>query len=103
MGGIEANTAVPGVDALLFGTGDLSLSMGIPLAEKDASKEIEDAILRMNRVALSNGKLVGFVCMSEEIPRRREQGYSFFAVSMSVALISDPMRQLLREARRYAE
>ena len=35
-GGIEANTAVPGVDAFPFGTGDLSLSMGIPLAEKDA-------------------------------------------------------------------
>ena len=56
VGGIEANTAVPSVDALPFGTGDLSLSMGIPRAEKDASKEIEDAIWRVSRVVQSRGK-----------------------------------------------
>ena len=56
MGGIEANTAVPGVDALLIGTGNLRLNMGIPLVEKDASKEIEGAIRRVGRVVQSRGE-----------------------------------------------
>jgi 4-hydroxy-2-oxoheptanedioate aldolase len=98
---LDEIAAVPGVDALLIGTGDLRLSMGIPL--KETPKEIEEAIQRVGRTAREHGKYAGLICTPEEIPLRREQGYSFFTMSISVALISDPMEKLLKKARRYAE
>ena len=98
---LDEIAAVPGVDALLIGTGDLRLSMGIPL--KETPEEIEDAIQRVGRVARSNGKYAGLICTPEEIPLRREQGYSFFTMSISVALISDPMEKLLKKAKSFAE
>lgn len=98
---LDEIAAVPGVDALLIGTGDLRLSMGIPL--KETPKEIEEAIQRVGRVARDCGKYAGLICTPEEIPLRREQGYSFFALSMSVALISDPMEKLLKKAKKFAE
>ena len=98
---LDEIAAVPGVDALLIGTGDLRLSMGIPL--KETPKEIENAIRRVGRVARDCGKYAGLICTPEEIPLRREQGYSFFSVSMSVFILSDPMSQLLKKARSYAE
>ncbi|MCK5734070.1 MAG: hypothetical protein KAI38_07780 [Candidatus Latescibacteria bacterium] len=91
--------AVPGVDSIFIGTWDLCLSMGIPLAEKDTSKEIEDAIQRVGRVAADNGKYAGIICAPEAIPMRMEQGYLFFILSISVNLISEPMSQLLARTR----
>lgn len=98
---LDEIAAVSGVDALLIGTGDLCLSLGIPLGEKDASKEIEDAIQRVGGVARDRGKYAGIICRPEEIPLRREQGYSFFALSISVSIISDLMAQVLKEVRQY--
>lgn len=100
---LDEIAAVPGVDAFLIGTLDLCLSLGVPLTEKNTSREIEGAIQRIGQVAQQHRKYAGLICTPEEIPLRREQGYSFFALSMSVSIISDHMSQLLEKAREYAK
>ena len=58
---------MPGVGALLIGTGDLRLSMGVPLSQKEPPKKIEDAIQRVGRVARDCGKYAGLICTPEKI------------------------------------
>lgn len=98
---LEEIAAVEGVDGFLIGTGDLCLSMGIPLADRATSNEIEEAIQQVGRVAREHRKYAGMICAPEDIPLREEQGYSFFALAMSVTIVSDYMNHVLKEARGY--
>ncbi|MFH1007167.1 MAG: aldolase/citrate lyase family protein [Candidatus Latescibacterota bacterium] len=103
MDNLDEIAAVPGVDAIFIGTGDLSLSMGIPLAEKNTSKEIEHAVEQVGRVSRREGKYAGIICAPEQIPLRQEQGYSFFALAMSLTIVSDYMRDVLNHAKKITE
>ena len=98
---LDEIAAVPGVDAILIGTGDLRLSMGIPLTE--TPKEIEEAVQRVGRVCQNLGKYAGIICAPEQIPLRREQGYCFFAMGMSLTILSDYMKQMLSKTKKFAE
>ncbi|MFH1007168.1 MAG: aldolase/citrate lyase family protein [Candidatus Latescibacterota bacterium] len=98
---LDEIAAVPGVDSIFIGTWDLCLSMGIPLAEKDTSEEIEAAVQRVGRVAAEHGKYAGMICTTPEaIAWRVTQGYLFFVLSISVNLTSEPLGQLLKRTRK---
>jgi 2-keto-3-deoxy-L-rhamnonate aldolase RhmA len=98
---LDEIAAVPGVNAFLIGTGDLCLSLGIPLSERGTSPVIEEAIQGVGRAARQHGKYAGIICPPEDIPKRMEQGYSFFSLSMSADIISGQMSQTMKKARQY--
>jgi len=97
---VEEITAVEGIDALFIGTGDLCLSLGIPLAQRATSPVIEQAIQRVGSVAREQGKYAGLICLPEEVPKRRDQGYAFFSVIMVLPQVAAMMGEALAEARR---
>lgn len=99
MENLDQIAAVPGVDALFIGCGDLCLSLGIPLSEKNASGEIQDAIEQVGLAARHYGKHAGIICEPEEVPLRRAQGYSFFALNLAVDTVSDQMRRVMLRTR----
>lgn len=84
---IEAIVAVPGLDLIFVGPGDLGVSLA---AEGQPGREaLEAAILRVVRVARAAGLAVGiYVGEATEIPRWREAGASAFILgSDTTALI----------------
>lgn len=97
---VEEITAVEGIDALFIGTGDLSLSLGIPLAERETSSQIEEAIVRVGDVARRAGKHAGLICAPEDVPKRRDQGYTYFSLIMVLRQVADMMGRALAEGRR---
>jgi 4-hydroxy-2-oxoheptanedioate aldolase len=97
---VEEIAAVEGIDCLFIGTGDLSLSLGIPLTERDSSQRIEDAIARVGEVARRNGKHAGLICPPPDLPKRRAQGYTFFSLIMVMRQVADIMGEALDEGRR---
>jgi len=96
----EEIAAVEGIDALFIGTGDLSLSLGVPLAERETSQRIEDAIVRVGDVARRAGVHAGLICAPEDLQKRRDQGYTFFSLIMVLRQVAAMMGQALEEGRR---
>ncbi|MFH1569192.1 MAG: aldolase/citrate lyase family protein [Gemmatimonadota bacterium] len=96
---VEEIAAADGIDALFIGTGDLSLSLGIPLEERQTSPRIEAAVARVGQVARDCGKHAGLICAPEDLPRRRQQGYTFFSLVMVMRQIADLMKGVLEAGR----
>lgn len=79
---VEEIAALPGIDGIFIGTGDLSLEMGIKFkADSSAnhtvdSPEMVDAIDRVLQACIKNGKIPGIVTASaEDAARRINQGF----------------------------
>lgn len=86
---VEAICDVPGVDALFFGPGDMSLAMGVP-ADDDA---VLAAMGRVARVADERGIAAGTTASGAASARRRlEMGFRFL-------LVGNDTGMLLRSAR----
>jgi 4-hydroxy-2-oxoheptanedioate aldolase len=95
---LEAIAAVPGVDALFIGPGDLAASLGHlgDVAHPAVQAAVDDAI-RRGRAA---GKPIGiFAGSAADGRRRREQGCSFVSVGTDIGLLVGGARQLLEAAR----
>jgi 4-hydroxy-2-oxoheptanedioate aldolase len=90
---VEAICAAPGVDALFFGPGDMSLAMGVQAAD-DA---VTGAMQRVARVAGEHGIPVGTTASGAADARRKlEMGYRFL-------LVGNDTGMLLRSARTAVE
>lgn len=98
----EEIATVEGIDCLFIGTGDLCLSLGIPLEERTTSPRIEEAIVRVGEVARRSGKYAGLICPPEELQKRRAQGYGYFSLIMVLTQVADMMGEALQEGRRAA-
>lgn len=79
---VEEIAAMPGIDGLFIGTGDLSLEMGLQFKADSAanhkveSEEMVKNIDRILKAALDNGKIPGIVTASaEDAIRRINQGF----------------------------
>jgi 2-keto-3-deoxy-L-rhamnonate aldolase RhmA len=95
---LEAIAAVPGVDALFIGPGDLSGAMGVPgdMGNPEVVALIADAVQRANRI----GKPVGTVGPTTEALRRyRDMGFDFLAIASDLGLLMRSLRQALDETR----
>ena len=83
---LEAIAAVPGIDALFIGPGDLSASMGHVgnAAHPDVIQLIQDAVNR----AHAAGKWVGTVGGTPSMVRQyREMGFDFVAIASDLAFL----------------
>ena len=90
--------SVPGIDACLIGTGDLSLSLGCD----KTSRAFEEAVQKVADACAKHGIAAGIAEGSAEACRRwQDRGLSFFLVSHDVLLVKQSLEglaQSLREA-----
>jgi 2-keto-3-deoxy-L-rhamnonate aldolase RhmA len=90
--------AVPGVDALFVGPGDLSAAMG--RIGEIGHEEVQALIRRAAEAAAAAGKPIGIVGPNPEMVRRfLDYGYSFAAVASDMAMMTARAGDLLGELR----
>ncbi len=83
---LEAIAAVPGVDALFIGPGDLSGAMGLPgqVAHPSVMAAVADAVRRANKV----GRWIGTVGGNPEVVTEyRGFGFDFVAIASDLGLL----------------
>ncbi len=95
--------AVAGVDALLFGSNDLALEMGIPGRLDDP--RIEAAYREVIAAARAHDKLVGLggVYTAELLERYLPLGFRFALLGSDLALVLAGARERVATARRIVE
>lgn len=76
---IEAIAALPGVDVLFVGPGDLTLGLG-KLGRLD-DPEVDDILRRVGAACQRHGKAAGLPCATDQVGRYRSMGYRFFNVT----------------------
>lgn len=93
---IERILAVPGVDAVFVGPGDLSLSMGVP----GGSPAVVDAVTTAIKAAVRAGVPAGTVVQGvEQAALRLEQGCRFILISNDTGMVVDAARRALATVR----
>jgi 2-keto-3-deoxy-L-rhamnonate aldolase RhmA len=92
---LEAIAAVPGVDGLFVGPGDLSGALGCPGQTGDARvlERMADAARRARAISMPIGSVGG---TPEVVARYREMGYDYVAVASDLGLL---MRSLQAAAQ----
>jgi 2-keto-3-deoxy-L-rhamnonate aldolase RhmA len=82
---LEAIAAVPGVDALFLGPGDLSGTMGLPgqVGHPDVVAAMLDAARRARAVGMRIGTVMGQV---EQVQQMRDAGYHFVGLASDLGL-----------------
>lgn len=98
MDALEAIAAVPGIDGILVGPGDLAASLG-HLGDP-FHPEVQAAIAEIGRRAVAAGCPAGYFCLSpEDADRALERGYSFLSLSTDLALVRNGADGLVRRFR----
>lgn len=95
---LEEVAAVPGVDALFIGPGDLSASMGYigDIGREEVQATLSDAARR----AMAVGKPVGIVGPNPQMVRRfLDYGYSFSAIASDIAMMTTRAAEFLSDLR----
>lgn len=91
----EAIAAVPGIDALFIGRGDLSVAMG---ATDYKAPEVVQTVQDLTRRIAGKGRTVGmFTADHSEIPDWVKRGASFFLLSSDHSFIAQGARLLRKE------
>ncbi|QGZ60275.1 HpcH/HpaI aldolase family protein [Paraburkholderia acidisoli] len=95
---VEQIAAVPGVDCLFVGPGDLSASLGHLGDSKHP--DVQAAIQRVVAAARAAGVATGIFAMDAAGARQyREMGFNFIALAADVMWLVRATRQALQEAR----
>jgi 4-hydroxy-2-oxoheptanedioate aldolase len=92
----KAILAVPGIDMVFVGPGDLAVSLGVSVG----ADEHLDAIDRVAVAANESGVPFGIFCMTpEDVERWRARGATLFLLAGDLAMLAGAASQLSREAR----
>jgi len=93
---LERILAVPGLDAVFVGPGDLSLSLGVAPDSDEVGAAVDHAIA----TAVAAGVAVGTVAQgAEHIRRRAEQGCRFVLAGNDTGLLNEGARRAVSDAR----
>jgi 4-hydroxy-2-oxoheptanedioate aldolase len=85
---VEEIAAVPGVDVLLIGPNDLSISLGIP-GEYETDM-FRDAVSRIVAACQASGVAIGTLAMSGELMRPwYEMGFRFLLCNTDTNMIAE--------------
>lgn len=91
---IEAIAALPRLDLIFIGTGDLSFQLG--LRGDMNSPQLQEPIARIVAAARRHGKFLGRPAgTAAQIAEWRQQGFQFFQTKTELGLMSDGAAQLL--------
>lgn len=94
---IDAIAALPGVDVLFVGPGDLSLAYGKP-GQFDIP-EVTAVIKSVAEACRRHGKVAAIPCAPEQVAKYRALGYSFFNVFSDYRGVATGLKQALAAAR----
>lgn len=107
---VEEIAAIPGLDCIFIGTGDLSLEMGIHFtADSSAShdvdsKEMVDAIDRILKACKKNNVIPGIVTANaEDAARRIRQGFQLVTCMNDLGFFSSCSRKHINNVRSLAK
>ena len=93
---IDEILSVPGVDAVMIGPNDLSLSLGV--FTQWESPKFKDAIAKIRDSCIRNGVAPGIVAIND-VEKRLEEGFRFFQVTQDTMLLSNYGAEVLRRCR----
>jgi 4-hydroxy-2-oxoheptanedioate aldolase len=94
---IDAIAALPGVDVVFVGPGDLTLGLG-----KFGETSAPDVIAIIERVAAAcarHGKVAGIPCAPDQVTKYRALGYRFFNIFSDYRGVTAGLAQALATAR----
>lgn len=97
---IEAIAALPGVDVLFVGPGDLTLGLG-KFGRTD-DPEIVAVIDRVAAACAKHGKVAGLPCAPDQVAAYQKKGYRFFNVFSDYRGVTQGLRQALAAAKAQA-
>ncbi len=90
---IDDVAAMPGVDVVFIGHGDLALSLGIPGKVRDP--KIIDAIDRVGAACVRNGKVAGIPSTGpDDATALMKKGFGFFATGGDYSFVKNGLLQL---------
>ena len=95
-GYLAGDSVVPGVDAVMIGPNDLSLSLGV-FTQWDSPK-FKDAIAKIRDSCIRNGVAPGIVAIND-VEKRLEEGFRFFQVTQDTMLLSNYGAEVLGRCR----
>ena len=96
---VEEIASVPGLDAIIIGTGDLSATMGIPGQTKHP--DIRDAVLKMLAAAKRHGVAGGpHVGSPEDAASWAEKGATFMSMGFDGALLLEASKDAVARCRK---
>jgi 4-hydroxy-2-oxoheptanedioate aldolase len=98
----EAIAAVPGVDCIYIGPGDLAITMGLPPGNDPIPGPHADGIEHVRKVALTHGVAVGMPCTTAtHALALADRGFALLAVGADTWWLTDSARretEALRQA-----
>ncbi len=95
---LDEIAALPGVDALFVGPGDLSLGLGKTYADT-TDPEIADVIRRVADVCRRHGKVAGLPCAADQVAHYRALGYGLLNIISDYRCVVHGMKAALATAR----
>ena len=96
---IDTIAAMPGVDVLFVGPGDLSIALGTTASGGVEHPEVQSVIARVAEACERHGKVAGIPCAPEQVARYRKIGYRFFNVFSDYRGVFHGSRQALATAQ----
>ena len=97
---LDAIAAMPGVDVLFVGPGDLSLGLGRPGAMD--GPEVMQIAAAVADACLRHGKRAGIPCAADQVAKYRALGFTFFNVISDYRCVAHGVKQALTTARGQA-
>lgn len=94
---IDAIAALPGVDVLFVGPGDLTLGLG-KLGRTD-DPEIVAVIDAVATACARHGKVAGLPCAADQVTKYLETGYRYFNIFSDYRGVTQGLQQALTAAR----
>jgi 2-keto-3-deoxy-L-rhamnonate aldolase RhmA len=94
---LDALAAMPGVDVLFVGPGDLALGLG-----KTPSAADPDVMAIARTVAEAcrrHGKRAGIPCAADQVPMYQKLGFTFFNIISDYRCVVNGVKQALATAR----
>ena len=93
---LDTLAALPGVDVLFVGPGDLALGLGKTPPAEESVLEIIRAVADACR---RHGKRAGIPCAADQLAKYRALGFTFFNVISDYRCITHGLKQALNTAR----
>ena len=100
VGNVDAILAVPGIDGVYIGPGDLSLSMGAPASMAPTDPRVLGAMGSVLRKTLARGLLAGVHTDGPETTRTRyAEGFHFCSMQTDMRMLLDAARAAVRAVK----
>ncbi|MDD3758722.1 MULTISPECIES: HpcH/HpaI aldolase family protein [Pseudomonadota] len=96
LGDVEKILAVPGVNAIFVGPGDLALSTGKPASHPDNSQLITNLINVANRLNIPCGTAVGDV---NAAIKAKENGFNFVMISNDISIFAKSSASMINQLK----